>query len=308
HCRNFPDQKFFRPEDVAFDLQRKYFEYSRKKYKPFVAIVREGLNRLNIKDSPEPEVAKVEEVEVVNEPDIAVVREVISPATAAKNERKRKAQSFIVSELIDPFCSSTSSTPKVEDVYVSSDEENDKQFEDIKTPNRANKSILNLYNSAKKMESSPVLNTTTSAPSKKKRAAGAVKSTVNAHTNSPSAAPRGLGNVPTLAVQPRPSPVKFEDLGGCDRQFLEVCRLAMHMKRPHTYNVLGVEPPKGFLVHGPPGCGKTLFAQAVAGEFDLPMIQLAATELVSGVSGDTEEKIRQLFIIAKQSAPCVLVS
>ncbi|KIH62134.1 ATPase, AAA family [Ancylostoma duodenale] len=124
---------------------------------------------------------------------------------------------------------------------------------------------------------------------------------------SSSNAPRGLGSVATLAVQPRPSTVKFEDLGGCDRQFLEVCRLAMHMKRPHTYNMLGVEPPKGFLVHGPPGCGKTLFAQAVAGQFDLPMIQLAATELVSGVSGDTEEKIRQLFIIAKQSAPCVLI-
>ncbi|VDO26209.1 unnamed protein product [Haemonchus placei] len=120
-------------------------------------------------------------------------------------------------------------------------------------------------------------------------------------------APRGIGNVPTFAVQPRSSTVTFEQLGGCDRQFLEVCRLAMHMKRPHTYNMLGLEPPKGFLVHGPPGCGKTLFAQAVAGQFDLPMIQLAATELVSGVSGDTEEKIRQLFVIAKQNAPCVLI-
>lgn len=45
----------------------------------------------------------------------------------------------------------------------------------------------------------------------------------------------------------------------------------------------------------------------MAGEFELPLIQLAATELVSGVSGDTEEKIRQLFEIAKQNAPCVLV-
>ncbi|VDL67083.1 unnamed protein product, partial [Nippostrongylus brasiliensis] len=70
---------------------------------------------------------------------------------------------------------------------------------------------------------------------------------------------------------------------------------------------LGVDPPKGFLVHGPPGCGKTLFAQAVAGQLDLPMIHLAATELVSGVSGDTEEKIRQLFETAKQNAPCVLI-
>ncbi|VDM57942.1 unnamed protein product [Angiostrongylus costaricensis] len=82
----------------------------------------------------------------------------------------------------------------------------------------------------------------------------------------------------------------------------------MHVKRPKTYGVLGVEPPRGFLVHGPPGCGKTLFSQAVAGQFNIPMIQIAATELVSGVSGESEEKIRQLFCVAKQHAPCVLVN
>lgn len=48
--------------------------------------------------------------------------------------------------------------------------------------------------------------------------------------------------------------------------------------------------------------------QAVAGEFDIPVLQLAATELISGVSGETEDKIRQLFDIAKANAPCVLVS
>uniref|UniRef100_A0A8L8JRL9 AAA domain-containing protein n=1 Tax=Heligmosomoides polygyrus TaxID=6339 RepID=A0A8L8JRL9_HELPZ len=163
--------------------------------------------------------------------------------------------------------------------------------------NSANRSVMNLYNGNKKQEIASVLNTTSSMHKKKRPAA----------SSTPASAPRGLGSVTTLAIQPRPSMVTFENLGGCDRQFLEVCRLAMHMKRPHTYNMLGVEPPKGFLIHGPPGCGKTLFAQAVAGQFDLPMIQLAATELVSGVSGDTEEKIRQLFVIAKQSAPCVLI-
>ncbi|EPB70540.1 ATPase, AAA family [Ancylostoma ceylanicum] len=306
HCRNFPDQTFFRPEDVAFDLQRKYHEYSRKKFKPFVSIVREGLNRLNIKDRPDLEASEKgveamqvdkDDVTVIGEKkaDVSVVGKVVTNSAELKKERKRKAQS------------SVSSTPKVDDVYLSSDEENDRKFEEYKSTNRANKSILNLYNSGKKPETTPVLNISTVAPSKKKRQSAVGKSSPSLPSTSSSNAPRGLGSVPTLAVQPRPSTVKFEDLGGCDRQFLEVCRLAMHMKRPHTYNMLGVEPPKGFLVHGPPGCGKTLFAQAVAGQFDLPMIQLAATELVSGVSGDTEEKIRQLFIIAKQSAPCVLI-
>ncbi|KAK6738384.1 hypothetical protein RB195_020476 [Necator americanus] len=282
HCSNFPDQAYFRPEEVAFDLQRKFHEYSRKKFKPFVSIVREGLNRLNIKDRPDPE------------DEISVVKEVVAKSSeSSKCDRKRKAQS------------SVSSAPKVEDVCISSDEENDRKFEEIKSTNRANKAVLNLYSSGKKPEVGSSVNTPTTAPLKKKRSSAIAKSEPTA-TNL-SGVPRGIGSVPIFAATPRPSTVKFEDLGGCDRQFLEVCRLAMHMKRPHTYSMLGVEPPKGFLVHGPPGCGKTLFAQAVAGEFDIPMIQLAATELVSGVSGDTEEKIRQLFTTAKQSAPCVLI-
>nr|CDJ97714.1 ATPase domain containing protein [Haemonchus contortus] len=293
HCLNFPDQKFFRPEDVAFDLQRKYHEYSRKKYKPFVAIVREGLNRLKIKDRPED----MQATRTDNNEDVAVILERKSESTLtsaikpSKSNRKRKAQSL------------NSSTAKVEDICISSDEDNDKIFETFKGTNSSNKSLLNLYSNNRKCDNSSVPGT--QSASMKKMRSGAVKSAATssfAHT-----APRGIGNVPTFAVQPRSSTVTFEQLGGCDRQFLEVCRLAMHMKRPHTYNMLGLEPPKGFLVHGPPGCGKTLFAQAVAGQFDLPMIQLAATELVSGVSGDTEEKIRQLFVIAKQSAPCVLI-
>ena len=67
------------------------------------------------------------------------------------------------------------------------------------------------------------------------------------------------------------------------------------MKHPEVYRQLGVTPPRGFLLHGPPGCGKTLLAHAIAGELRLPFIKMAATEIVSGVSGESEEKVRDIF-------------
>ena len=57
----------------------------------------------------------------------------------------------------------------------------------------------------------------------------------------------------------------------------------------------GKTPPRGFLLHGPPGCGKTQLVYAIAGELDLPLLKVTSTELVSGVSGESEENIRALF-------------
>ncbi|KFW62087.1 Nuclear valosin-containing protein-like, partial [Pygoscelis adeliae] len=100
--------------------------------------------------------------------------------------------------------------------------------------------------------------------------------------------------------------VKFEDVGGNDETLKEVCKMLIHVRHPEVYNHVGVVPPRGFLLHGPPGCGKTLLAQAIAGELELPMLKVAATEMVSGVSGESEQKLRELFELAVSSAPCVL--
>ncbi|XP_050981964.1 nuclear valosin-containing protein-like [Labeo rohita] len=102
------------------------------------------------------------------------------------------------------------------------------------------------------------------------------------------------------------SSVKFEDFGGSEETLEEVCKLLIHMRHPEVYQRLGVVPPRGFLLHGPPGCGKTLLAQAVAGEVGLPMLKVSAPELVSGVSGESEQKLRELFEQAISSAPCIL--
>uniref|UniRef100_A0A8B9L0R5 AAA+ ATPase domain-containing protein n=1 Tax=Astyanax mexicanus TaxID=7994 RepID=A0A8B9L0R5_ASTMX len=102
------------------------------------------------------------------------------------------------------------------------------------------------------------------------------------------------------------STVKFEDVGGNEETLTELCKLLIHMRHPEVYQQLGVVPPRGFLLHGPPGCGKTLLAQAVAGEMELPMLKVSAPELVSGVSGESEQKLRELFDQAVSNAPCIL--
>ncbi|XP_074531519.1 nuclear valosin-containing protein-like isoform X3 [Halichoeres trimaculatus] len=100
--------------------------------------------------------------------------------------------------------------------------------------------------------------------------------------------------------------LKFEDVGGNEDTLTEVCKLLIHIRHPEVYQQLGMVPPRGFLLHGPPGCGKTLLAQAVAGELQLPMLKVSAPELVSGVSGESEQKLRELFDLAVSSAPCIL--
>ncbi|KPP67594.1 hypothetical protein Z043_113794, partial [Scleropages formosus] len=100
--------------------------------------------------------------------------------------------------------------------------------------------------------------------------------------------------------------VTFEDIGGNEEMLKEVCKLLIHMRHPEVYQQLGVVPPRGFLLHGPPGCGKTLLAHAVAGEMALPLLKVSAPELVSGVSGESEQKLRELFEQAVTNAPCIL--
>ena len=109
-----------------------------------------------------------------------------------------------------------------------------------------------------------------------------------------------------LEVAVGSSNVTFADFGGNDEVLTNICKLLVHLKHPEVYLKLGVTPPRGFLLHGPPGCGKTLLAHAIAGELQLPFIKISAPEIVSGVSGDSEQKLRELFEQAVESSPCVL--
>ncbi|KAI9334561.1 P-loop containing nucleoside triphosphate hydrolase protein [Obelidium mucronatum] len=104
-----------------------------------------------------------------------------------------------------------------------------------------------------------------------------------------------------------PPKTRLADLAGIDGCIEEVLQLiGMPLKHPEVYTHLGIQPPRGILLHGPPGCGKSMLANAIAGESQVPFIQISAPSIVSGMSGESEKKIREIFEEAKQHAPCIL--
>lgn len=103
------------------------------------------------------------------------------------------------------------------------------------------------------------------------------------------------------------STITYADLGGIESVLQDVRELIEYpLRHPEIYEHLRVSPPRGVLLHGPPGCGKTALAHAIAGELGLPFLKVSAPELVSGVSGESEGKIRGLFNDAMALAPSIV--
>ncbi|CAK8530202.1 unnamed protein product [Lathyrus sativus] len=98
----------------------------------------------------------------------------------------------------------------------------------------------------------------------------------------------------------------FKDLGGMKPILEELMMDLVSLCNPQLPRHLGVKPVTGILLHGPPGCGKTRLAHAIANETGLPFHHISATEVVSGVSGASEEYIRELFDKAKRTAPSIV--
>ncbi|MEJ2259149.1 MAG: AAA family ATPase [Nitrosopumilaceae archaeon] len=79
------------------------------------------------------------------------------------------------------------------------------------------------------------------------------------------------------------------------------------MKEPTKFTKMGIKPPKGALIYGPPGCGKTMIARALATESGANMILVKGPELLSKWVGESEKGIREIFRKAKASSPCVVI-
>ncbi|KAL3901682.1 MAG: hypothetical protein SGCHY_000410 [Lobulomycetales sp.] len=100
---------------------------------------------------------------------------------------------------------------------------------------------------------------------------------------------------------------KLSDMGGIDECIEQVLELiGMPLKHPEIYIHLGISPPRGILLHGPAGCGKTMLGNAIADQVGVPFFSISAPSIVSGMSGESEKKIRQVFEQAQESAPCLL--
>lgn len=104
-----------------------------------------------------------------------------------------------------------------------------------------------------------------------------------------------------------PTHVSLADLGGLDEVIQELGDLViLPMTRPQVYLSSNVQPPRGVLLHGPPGCGKTMIANAFAAELGVPFIAISAPSIVSGMSGESEKALREHFDEAKRLAPCLI--
>jgi proteasome regulatory subunit len=110
------------------------------------------------------------------------------------------------------------------------------------------------------------------------------------------------------AMQVDRSPtVEYDDIGGIEKQIREV-REAVEdpLTSPEKFATVGIEPPTGVLLHGPPGTGKTMLAKAVANETDATFIKMAGSELVQKFIGEGARLVRDLFELAEEREPAII--
>ncbi len=100
--------------------------------------------------------------------------------------------------------------------------------------------------------------------------------------------------------------VRFTDVAGADEEKVELAEVVEFLKSPKKFADLGARIPKGVLLVGPPGTGKTLFAKAVAGESGVPFFSVSGSDFVELYVGMGASRVRDLFEMAKKSAPCIV--
>uniref|UniRef100_A0A8C6MIP7 SPG7 matrix AAA peptidase subunit, paraplegin n=1 Tax=Nothobranchius furzeri TaxID=105023 RepID=A0A8C6MIP7_NOTFU len=100
--------------------------------------------------------------------------------------------------------------------------------------------------------------------------------------------------------------VSFKDVAGLHEAKMEVKEFVDYLKSPERYLQLGAKVPKGALLLGPPGCGKTLLAKAVATEAQVPFLAMAGSEFVEVIGGLGAARVRSLFKEARARAPCIV--
>ncbi|MEM1632769.1 MAG: proteasome-activating nucleotidase [Sulfolobales archaeon] len=113
--------------------------------------------------------------------------------------------------------------------------------------------------------------------------------------------------VRAMEIEERPS-TRYSDIGGLEEQIRELREVVeLPLRDPEIFRRLGIEPPKGILLYGPPGVGKTLLARAVAGETNATFIRLVASELAQKYIGEGARIVREIFSLARRKAPSIVL-
>lgn len=101
--------------------------------------------------------------------------------------------------------------------------------------------------------------------------------------------------------------ITYEDVGGLDDEIQKVREMVeLPLRHPSIFKRLGIDPPKGVLLRGPPGCGKTLLAKAVANESEAHFISINGPEIMSKFYGESEKRLRKIFIEAEEKSPSII--
>eukprot|EP00640_Fibrocapsa_japonica_P000957 CAMPEP_0113934062 /NCGR_PEP_ID=MMETSP1339-20121228/1386_1 /TAXON_ID=94617 /ORGANISM="Fibrocapsa japonica" /LENGTH=856 /DNA_ID=CAMNT_0000935681 /DNA_START=199 /DNA_END=2769 /DNA_ORIENTATION=- /assembly_acc=CAM_ASM_000762 len=99
----------------------------------------------------------------------------------------------------------------------------------------------------------------------------------------------------------------YDDIGGCRKQLGLIRELVeLPLRHPQLFNTVGIPPPRGVLMYGPPGCGKTMIAQAVAAETGAFLITINGPEVMSKLAGESETNLRKAFEEAEANAPAII--
>ncbi|MEM3368867.1 MAG: CDC48 family AAA ATPase [Thermoproteota archaeon] len=116
----------------------------------------------------------------------------------------------------------------------------------------------------------------------------------------------------SISERPQPPPkdierVTYEDIGGLDSAIQKIREMVeLPLRHPELFERLGIEAPKGVLLHGPPGTGKTLLAKAVANETNANFISISGPEIMSKYYGESEQRLREIFKEAQENAPSII--
>lgn len=113
-------------------------------------------------------------------------------------------------------------------------------------------------------------------------------------------------NVEKFVIVERPS-LSWQDIGGMQGQIDEIREvIETPLLRPELFEQVGIEPPKGILLHGPPGTGKTMLAKAVASSTNSTFIEIVGSELVQKFIGEGAKMVKEIFQLARERAPSII--